>query len=119
MTRNSDNLIDPQDETALEDVMGELGRLPLAILQSAAYLSVEHITIADYLQNYRKVYDESIWIHKPAEDEFYEPVGITLTMTLRRIQDLEIPLHMILFHCILGSRLYSRFIVEEQFSIQG
>src|SRR5215472_5622700 len=65
------DLIDLQDETALEDLMVELGRLPLAILQCAAYLSVEHITLADYLQNYRKVCDESIWIYKPAEDEFY------------------------------------------------
>jgi len=79
------NSIEVQEESALRDLMIELGHLPLAILQSAGYLADEPMTISDYLQNYRKIYDESIWTYRPEKDKFYEPVGVTLMLTLDRI----------------------------------
>src|SRR5215469_15417492 len=67
--------IEAQEQSALQDLMIELGHLPLAILQSAGYLADEPMSIADYLQNYRKICAESIWTYRPEEDKFYEPVG--------------------------------------------
>ena len=87
--------INSKERSALEDLMIEVGKLPLAILQSAGYLADEPMSILDYLQNYRKICDESIWTYRPQEDKFYEPVGITLMLTVNRIKDSETALHML------------------------
>ena len=86
---NSKNM---QEASARQDLMVELGNLPLAILQSTAYLTEEPMSVSEYLTNYQKTYDESIWTYRPVEDKTYEPVGVTLTMTLDRIKDSEIAL---------------------------
>ena len=83
--------------------MIELSHLPLAILQSAGYFADEPMTISDYLQNYRKIYDESIWTYWPEKDKFYEPVRVTLILTLNRIKDSEIALLMLCLIAFLHS----------------
>ena len=77
------------------ELMVELGHLPLAIIQSAAYLDVEPMPVSKYLDNYRKKHEESVWTYRPIEDLSYVPVGVVLSMSLERIKDNDVARRLI------------------------
>jgi hypothetical protein len=47
------SLIQLRDEPAAEELAGELGNLPLAIVQAGAYVAVRKMSFENYFQTYK------------------------------------------------------------------
>ena len=91
-------MVEETEIAATRELMKELGHLPLAIIQSTAYLNVEPMPISKYLENSRKKHEESLWTFRPLrpiEELFYVPVGIVLSLSLERIQNNNVALQLL------------------------
>ena len=74
------------EETALRELVKELGYLPLALAQAAAYIAECNITVADYLEKYRSYTDEILEVRNLSSEEYPKSVATTWLITMERIQ---------------------------------
>ncbi len=78
---------DEEDE-AFGELAEELGDLPLALEQAAAYIEGAGVSVGDYLQLFRTRRSE-LWQEESAPDEYPETVGTTWSMAFEASREEE------------------------------
>ena len=74
-----------EEEEALAQLAGELGRLPLALEQAAAYMARRQKTAAQYLALYRARRRE-LWARQPPPDDYEKTVTTTWEIAFEQAQ---------------------------------
>ncbi len=71
---------------AASELAGELGNLPLALEQAAAYLVTREVSFADYLESYRRRGLELLGTTQPEAGTRHDPVAITWSLNFRQVE---------------------------------
>ncbi|PZO38967.1 MAG: tetratricopeptide repeat protein [Shackletoniella antarctica] len=79
--------IAPTEYTAASDLAAELGYLPLALEQAAAYIVTNRVPFADYLTSYRKQRLKRLEKAKPKLGNYPDSVATTWALNLKQIED--------------------------------
>jgi Tfp pilus assembly protein PilF len=74
------------EREAATHLASELGNLPLALEQAAAYLSTRQVSFADYLDSYRRRGLELIGQIGPQAGTRHNPVGFTWSLNLEQVR---------------------------------
>ncbi|MFQ4139848.1 tetratricopeptide repeat protein [Nodosilinea sp. PGN35] len=78
--------IAPTEYTAATDLAAELGYLPLALEQAAAYIVTNRVSFADYLNSYRKQRLKRLEKAKPKLGHYPDSVATTWALNLKEVQ---------------------------------
>jgi tetratricopeptide (TPR) repeat protein len=74
------------ERDAATRLAAELGNLPLALEQAAAYISTREVSFADYLASYRRRGLELIGQSGPEAGTQHDPVAVTWSFNLEQVQ---------------------------------
>jgi tetratricopeptide (TPR) repeat protein len=97
----SANLLQAQchhSERQLLDLVDALGRLPLALVQAAAYLSETQDDISNYFQFYKSS-RKNIWGWKPSQDSSYVTVATVMAISFGKVKESEVSIRLF---CLLS-----------------
>ena len=75
----------PEEREAARQLGGELGRLPLALEQAAAYVTAKEIRFADYLASFKKRRLELLHEARPMIGTHPEPLATTWAMNFSEV----------------------------------
>ncbi len=77
--------IEIEEEDVLAELAAELGRLPLALEQAAAYMERRRKSAADYLRLYRQR-RRALWQRQPPPDDYHATITTTWEMAFDHAQ---------------------------------
>jgi tetratricopeptide (TPR) repeat protein len=78
--------IAPTEYAAATDLAAELGYLPLALEQAAAYIVTNRVSFGDYLTSYRKQRLKRLEKAKPKLGQYPDSVATTWALNLKEVQ---------------------------------
>jgi tetratricopeptide (TPR) repeat protein len=91
--------IAPTESTAATALAAELGYLPLALEQAAAYIVTNRVPFADYLTSYRKQRLKRLEKAKPKLGHYPDSVATTWALNLKEVQKVAPAAAALLNYC--------------------
>jgi len=87
-----------QSERQLAQLVNVLGRLPLALVQAAAYLSETQDDVSHYFQFYQSS-RKDIWGWKPSQDLSYVTIATVMAISFGKVKESELSVRLF---CLLS-----------------
>ena len=108
--------LDQQEDANAGELADELGDLPLALEQAAAYIETRHITVTEYLELYRERRKALLNRMKPPAD-YPDTVATTWLMAFEAIKDVALASEILFFSSVMAPDLIPKDLVKQALAV--
>ncbi|NEX12732.1 MAG: hypothetical protein C1942_08635 [Prosthecochloris sp.] len=103
---------DQQENRDANELADELGDLPLALEQAAAFIEKRHITISEYLKLYRTRRKDLLDRTKPSDD-YPDTIATTWVMAFEAIRDVPLASDLLFFSSIIAPDAIPKDLIKQ------
>ncbi|ACF47371.1 TPR repeat-containing protein (plasmid) [Prosthecochloris aestuarii DSM 271] len=103
---------DQQENSDANELADELGDLPLALEQAAAFIEKRHITISEYLNLYRTRRKDLLDRTTPSDD-YPDTIATTWVMAFEAIRDVPLASDLLFFSSIIAPDAIPKDLIKQ------